>query len=329
MAGFPVGSQARQPTAGHRSCSVLAIGSNARARLGALLLLLFLLAVPACSGDDRTPPEPATSSAVPTTRPPQPADSGPPIVGGAPPGMTESAAPSVPPRTQGPAPTSSPTQTGGSAPGQTSDFATFQQDCEKGVAAWRIGQVDYPRSLSIQVRQAADYNAAVDLRDNPLPPDQVIDSGDPASEPVAVRCLLAARLVPVGEYIKVNGASAVEWAPRQFTPSGVMEWRWSVTAEKPVDQQLRLVLVPAVLVEGTTYVSGSDSEASLLTRVMVEATLIDRISYWFETQWPLLVGIAAVLAVAFVVTRKWLQEQFKALRRRRARNRAPGSRAPR
>lgn len=326
MTSFHVGNQARKPATGQRTRRMWATGSKARARLAALFLVFLTFAVPACSSDVSTPADPSTSSQVQTTGPAQP-ESDPPVEGVGPPGTMEPAVPtSRPPK---PALTSSPDQTYGHGPGSTSDFATFQQNCEKGVESWRIGQVDYPRSLSIPLKQAADYNAAVDVRDNPLPPDQVIDSGEPDSEPVAVRCLLAAKLVPVGDYVKVNGTSAVEWAPRQFTPSGVMEWTWSITAEKPVDQQLRLVLVPAVLIEGGRYVFGTDSEASLLTKVAVEATLIERVSYWFETQWPLLVGIAAVLAVGIATTRKWIQEQFKASRRRTAGARAPGSRASR
>jgi hypothetical protein len=198
-------------------------------------------------------------------------------------------------------------------PGQEKDFATFQQDCEKGVTQWRTGQVDYPSKLSVRVQKSVIYNAAVDLRDDPLPPDKVIDisSGEPAGEPISVRCRLAAKLLPVGDHIKVNGASEGEWMPRQFTPSGVVEWSWSVTAEKPVDQQLRLALVPAVLIDGGNYAYSSDSEASLTTEVSVEGTLIEEVSYWFETQWPLLAGISVVLAVAISASWRWIREQIK------------------
>lgn len=186
-----------------------------------------------------------------------------------------------------------PTKTG------SQDLRAFQAKCEEGAASWRAGQVDYPKDLIVTLGAATTYKAAVDVRDSPHPADEVIENfnGTTTSELVVVQCLLAARLVPVDDDIAVQTPEEGDWVYREFTPTGVVEWAWSVEVSTPASHQLRLDLRPAVRVaEGPTATVTQVS--SFTTDVRVESTLLERASQWFETQWPKLAGIAVVLGTA-------------------------------
>ena len=315
MAAFYVDGPARQAIKKPRLRGAFSSGVDARGRLTALFLVIFMLTVTACTEEHLVGAAPEETTGhikpQPTIGSPEPQ-------------------PPAPGQPADPTPSPSATGDGVLTPGQAKDFETFRQDCEKGVPQWREGQVDYPSKISIRVHEPTTFNAAVDLRDDLLPPDKVIDAqnGELVGEPIAVKCRLAAQLIPVGDHIKVDPASAGNWDLREFSPSGVVEWSWSVSVDKPVDQQLRLILVPAVLIEGGNYAYNRQNEASLTTTVAVEATLIEAISYWFETQWTLLAGIAVVLAAAIVAGRRWIQEQIKELKSPR-RKRRTGNPAPR
>ncbi|WP_133247558.1 hypothetical protein [Arthrobacter sp. H-02-3] len=199
---------------------------------------------------------------------------------------------------------------------QRGTVEAFQRDCENGVQKWRTAQVDYPKELSIAVNDSVTYNAAVDIRDAPLPADDVIvASGSTGFERIDVKCRLAARLTAVGAGIKIDGDSVM--VNQEFTPLGVVEWSWSVTAIQPVDQELRLEVRPAILVTredpdpNPERLYATDTEASFVTPVKVRATEIDHLKYWFDNQWPLLLGIASALSVAYSVFRKWFRDQFR------------------
>jgi cytoskeletal protein RodZ len=43
-----------------------------------------------------------------------------------------------------------------------------------------------------------------------------------------------------------------------------------------------------------------NSSADYITNVKVDATVLEKLSYWFGTQWKLLAGIAAVVGAAFL-----------------------------
>jgi hypothetical protein len=229
---------------------------------------------------------------------------------------TESAPSGQPSSSNQPGETTSPTSAPSPKPSSTNhavtdDFVAFQRACEQGANAWRGGQVDYPKTLGVLLGEAATYNAAVDVRDVPLPEQTVIDvpRGKATSEPVAVQCLLAARLTPVDDDIKVADTPEGEWSFREFTPVGVVEWSWSVTATTPADHELRLDLRPAVRLDEspTTPIT---QLASFTTEVDVKSTALERLAHWFDTQWPLLAGIAAILGAAALAVKRWGANMF-------------------
>ena len=262
------------------------VGTRRRSLVALMLLMVVLLGPGACSGagdDDR---DASATSTLPTDQ--HGIDSPSPTEGEVP----VSPAPSgsvVPPR---------PTPSQTVSPSEPGSFLTFQRDCERGAGRWRPGQVDYPDRLSVQLGRGTTYNAAVDVRDEPLPADDVVENpGSSTSELVAVQCVLGARLVAVDEGIEVAPSPEGEWSYREFTPSGVVEWAWSVTAATPQEHQLRLDLRPAVRMAGLPSVFDTQV-SSFTTEVDVGATRLEGASFWFSTQWPLLVGICAVLAAA-------------------------------
>ena len=186
----------------------------------------------------------------------------------------------------------------------------FQHDCEAGINQWRTAQLNYPQQLTTTVNGSATYNAAVDIRDFPLPADEVIEVTELSSSVhIEVKCTIGAQLRPVGEHITIDGEQSGQWLSQDFTPLGIVEWSWSVTTSKPVNQELILSVRPAIAasggsVDGTFY--ADNNVASFTTQVTVNATLLERISYWFETQWLLLVGVAAALGGAILTLKKWI-----------------------
>jgi hypothetical protein len=84
----------------------------------------------------------------------------------------------------------------------------------------------------VEVGSSSNYNATVDIRATPLPPDQVIeiDEGKATGEEVLVSCTIAAKLAPVGDALSVEQAFAdttSEWRVQEFTPAGNVEWAWT------------------------------------------------------------------------------------------------------
>jgi hypothetical protein len=178
----------------------------------------------------------------------------------------------------------------------------FVQSCEEDTSIDLPGQVDYPRSMQLRMGVAKTYDAAVDVREVPAPPGAVISAEDPTQEPVTVQCLVAARLVPVGDGIDVGPPDdAVDggWVYQAFPASGVVEWAWSVTPRTPQDQQLRLELRPAVKGKDVVLVS-STATASYVTPVRVAASTVQRVSFWFRTDWPLLAAVVGMLGAALL-----------------------------
>jgi hypothetical protein len=176
----------------------------------------------------------------------------------------------------------------------------FISSCELG--RFRKAQVDYPRTLTVRLGGATTYGAAVDIRDTPAPPDKVIDAADPTSaDDVKVECAVAAKLVSVGGGISVDAADTPDdgWRYLVFPPSGVLEWSWSVTPREPVSQQLRLELKPTAKIDDR-YDRNQRGTAVYVTTVNVTATRIDRLAYWFETQWRPLTAVAGSIGVAIL-----------------------------
>lgn len=207
--------------------------------------------------------------------------------------------------------------TGDAGPGSPSvevpDAARqFQRQCEEGANAWSEAQVSYPRTLTLALEETATYQAAIDIRENPLPADQAIeaDSGTAGSERIFVRCRLAARLTSLDEGLRVTidpDSEGSGWVYQEFTPSGVVEWSWAVTATRPVDGRLRLDLRPSLLISELPSYSTAN-QVSFTTDVTVEASWLQHAWYWVQTQWPLVLGIAAPLGAAILALLGWFRK---------------------
>jgi hypothetical protein len=206
-----------------------------------------------------------------------------------------------------PYPTSGTTSPGPSVSPSGSELAAHLARCEEGINSWKesAGQIDYPRTLKVTLGQPTTYNAAIDISDAPMPADQVITvpSGDATSEPITVKCGVAARLIPIGD-ITVTPAQD-SWITREFSPSGVAEWTWTVRTDTTSNKELQLVLMPAHLGDGVPLASGGIT-AEVFTQVEVTSTGIDRLSDWFANQWVKLAAMVVTLAGAFAAAVKWL-----------------------
>lgn len=218
---------------------------------------------------------------------------------------------SEPPRPSG-SPTASPSRSATptqspTAPPTTGTLEAFTRDC-RGNAEFRAGYVRYPGSLSIPLGGTANYSAAVDVREVQGDPEEVIDHKNPKGSPVFVQCLLGARLVGVGGGITVESTTADldgGWRYYEFTPAGVVEWSWSVSPRQPIDQQLRLELRPAVKDIRAGALSELAASADYVTAVDVQATRIQRLDFWMDTEGKTLgtilggLGAAVLAALAF------------------------------
>lgn len=201
---------------------------------------------------------------------------------------------------------------------QLSPLEEFQRDCEEGIHEWKEAQVDFPAVLAVKLNETLNYNAAIDIREVPLPPDEVIHTGGgpAAKEAVFVKCTVAARLVAIGDALEVEEQSNETiggWVLQEFAPSGVTEWSWSVTATKPVDQELRLDLHPAIISDAETgdLAYSSANQASFNTEVQIEATLLQDTAYWFEANWGLIVAISAAVGTGIIALVVWLRKLRK------------------
>lgn len=177
------------------------------------------------------------------------------------------------------------------------ETAKFVENCAKGVSEWRAGQVDYPRRLTLNQGESASYVAAVDIRNRPLPPVQVIPGEGPHSEPVAVQCALGARLVPVGGSLEVEDTY---WVVREFTPTGVVNWSWSVKALAPEAHDLRLELQPTLIEVHGRFALPTDESltqvSSFVTGVQVNTSLTQRFDQWWRDNWNMITTVAVALA---------------------------------
>lgn len=294
------------------------------------VLLLLLAACAGCAPDDaREGTEPPSTSADPEPGAP-PTDAEPPSA------IPDDVAPDPRPSQVPPPPPLPPPTDPGSTDQTVFDF---EQKCAEGVESWRAGQVDFPERLTLAVDQSASYNAAVDVRSAPLPPGEVILAvpGAAEAEEVLVKCTVAARLRPVGDSLDVDDQSGDSgaWIVQDFTPSGVVEWFWTVTAEKPKDSELILELRPAVAFgdESGDLLYAGESVTAIITDVTVEASFLSRAAYWVEVNMPLVVVIAGAAGAGVIALAAWwtrLRKEFDVGRRKTVRpgNVGDGSEAP-
>jgi len=102
------------------------------------------------------------------------------------------------------------------------------------------------------------------------------------------------------------------WRYLKFTPSGILEWSWSVTPRTPVSQELRLELKPAAELNGFPTAL---STADYVTHVEVEADFVSKLSFWFQTRWKLIGVVAAAIAAAVLGILKFGADAHDAFRK--------------
>jgi hypothetical protein len=183
---------------------------------------------------------------------------------------------------------------------------SFVRNCENAVREWRTGNVDYPGTFRVDPDQTFSYVAVVDVRDVPVPaPTALPGQPNPQSQPVAVKCDVAARLVAVDSKLEV---STIAWVPRVFTPTGTTNWSWVVKATGTGSSQLRLEIEPAIdLRNGYPQVSDNDPTiSSYITEVEITESVPQKVASWIDEN-KLAVGtiaVAVVGAAAFLI-RAW------------------------
>jgi hypothetical protein len=190
-----------------------------------------------------------------------------------------------------------------SSPPLSPALDSFVRNCENAVREWRAGNVDYPGSFRVAPDQTFSYLAVVDVRDVPVPaPTALPGLPNPQSQPVAVKCDVAARLVAVDDKLEV---STTGWVPRTFTPTGTTNWTWSVKATGDGSSQLRLEIEPAIdLRNGYPQVSDNDPTISTyVTDVQITGSPLQRVASWIDDNKVAVGTIAAAIvgAAAFVI----------------------------
>lgn len=248
------------------------------------------------------------------------------------------------PPAQSEAPTALPPETvgAGSPPGRTTSppssdasvdkqLGAFAADCDRRIGTFASGQVDYPRTLRASMGKTVTYGAAVDIRADPAPPAKVIQASDPATEQITVQCVVGARLIAVGGDVDVKVAAGEvddgDWRYQQFTPSGVLEWAWMITSNAPSDQQVQLELKPAVKGQGVLDVAAT-ATATYVTTIHVDASAIQRVWYWFQTDWKLLGAILLALGAAVIAWIKFSIDVRELINKMFGRRRTPTQSQP-
>ncbi|QCU77122.1 hypothetical protein E7744_01950 [Citricoccus sp. SGAir0253] len=290
---------------GRMACRRAAGSAAVRARpFLALALVATVLGLAGCdSGGDSAPPD-ETSGETATVAPSR--TEGPGDAGTPPPAASPSASPSV-------SASAEPSGANGApeAPVGAEALRPWLEECEGAAEDADLpGEVVYPQSLPSEVNDPATYQAAVVLEQSGRSPEEAITNPDGVTtqQGIRVQCIVGARLLPVGEDVTVEGDPGTiesDWVNRRFTADGTVDWSWAVTATVPEDQQVRLQLRPALSIDDGARTITSDSVRTYVSTVQVSATMVERVAYWFDTQWPLIVGVAGLLAVAVLAVLKW------------------------
>lgn len=161
--------------------------------------------------------------------------------------------------------------------------------------------IHYPSSLPASMSRASAYVAALDLRVDPPPSGAVIHSENGVTERISVKCVVAARLNPVGTDLDVTPGD--DWQYQEWSPTGVVKFAWSVTPKAPNDGQLQLDVRPAV--KGYVVEPSVEPVATYITDVNVEASPIQELWYWTQSEWKLVAAIAVVFGGAFLGLLRW------------------------
>lgn len=188
---------------------------------------------------------------------------------------------------------------------QLSEYKKYQNECKTGTDGWRSGEVRFPQDLGLTVDGATTYVATIDIRRVRTIPAKTIP-GTPTSGEIFVQCTVAARLIIVGDAVK---PPPDEWTPRSFTPSGVVDWSWTLQGNAVRDGQVRLEFVPALAGKDgsiTPLEQASDQLTSYTTSVHVDGTLAQTVWQWIQDNQAAAVGIGAVLIGLIAFSRQIL-----------------------
>jgi hypothetical protein len=178
--------------------------------------------------------------------------------------------------------------------------------CRQNDPEWHPGQVDYPKSLTLPLNEAKSYVAAVDIRSTPPPATTVLPLGPTGQAPIAVKCALGARLVTPPD--NSLAASNTDWNVREFTPTGVVNWSWSITALRPGDHDIQLELEPVLVTSANGVPVGSgtaDTATTFLTPVHVDTFWFEAASFWWKDNWPSIALICGGIGAAILALIKW------------------------
>jgi hypothetical protein len=192
----------------------------------------------------------------------------------------------------------------------------FLDGCRNGLQQWREGQVDYPGTLTVGLDSSSSYIATVNIGPDAAsgPPPRKIPGSSPERRPVWLQCAVAARLTTTGDNLDIDED---DWVVRTFTPSGVLDWNWSLNGRKLGSQDVRLELQPAVAIaEGGEFdIPDSPTQtAGFVTTVTVTGSWPQLAGKWWGENWPVLAGIAAALGAAVIALVRWRNEVRAAVR---------------
>jgi hypothetical protein len=169
------------------------------------------------------------------------------------------------------------------------------------------GAIFYLSRLTVDMNDSALYEAAVNIRSDALPSDKVISGENSAVDKVFVQCGVRARLLPLGESLKIDDEV---WQSSTFTPYGVIKWSWVVKAVHPQKEgYVRLEVQPAALLrQGTTVRMFYDSESSNVARfstpVRINSRWLQRLNQWVEDNKAAASGISVALCGTLTFSEK-------------------------
>ena len=211
----------------------------------------------------------------------------------------------------------------------TTPLNEFAARCEKGFDDWRSAQFTYPETLRLVAGTPSAYLATVDVRDIPLPAEQLVPGTDSQSASIAVRCVVSARIV-ADQSIVVDPP---EWTPRHLNAAGIMNWSWSITANTTGHHDLRLELQPAVAASSDSEVVFAGGSPEQTLTFLTNAAVGDPPSsprpqprtvwQWVGDNWPAITTVIGGVAVAVLASVKWLSDLGPALRQLRKAWRRP------
>jgi hypothetical protein len=122
-----------------------------------------------------------------------------------------------------------------------------------------------------------------------------------------IKCEVSARLESTDDGLEVHNG---DWATQEFTPSGVVQWAWSVDGTKLGSHGLRVELRPAIIVgdANTPQAGGGGAEelSIFTTPVSVTGGPLQYLYAWWDDNYGKLSAILLAVGAAIVGTRSWI-----------------------